>query len=118
MKRRHSSPAAGTPAPGATSRNGRLRDGVARRPLRVGTDFSGCDMVIEVLKRLEVPHDHIFSCDIDPHCRALIQHCHRPQNLFVDIRKRPIGAVPDIDLYVFGPPLHGFLLGGLAWRCG
>ena len=70
-------------------------------------------MVIEVLKRLEVPHEHIFSCDIDPHCRALIQHCHRPQNLFVDIRKRPINAVPDIDLYVFAPPCTAFSSAGL-----
>jgi len=105
----------------ATSKRRRHED-VAQRLLRVGTDFSGCDMIVEVLKRLAVPHEHIFSCDNNRHCQALIQHCHHPQIIFANIIGRPISEVPDIDLYVFGAPCTAFspagLRGGLADPAG
>lgn len=70
------------------------------RVLRLGTDFSGLDVVVLVLRRLGVLFEHCFSSDSDPKVRALIQHQHKPNILFEDVTARVTALCPAVDLYV------------------
>ena len=82
------------------------------RPIRLGTDFSGLDVIAVSLQRLGVPYEHCFSSDVDPHVRALIRHQHKPNVLFEDVVSRDTDAAPEVDLYAFGPPCQSFSTAG------
>jgi hypothetical protein len=82
------------------------------RVLRLGTDFSGLDVVVLVLRRLGVLFEHCFSSDSDPKVRALIQHQHKPNILFEDVTARVTALCPAVDLYVLGPPCQTFSSAG------
>ena len=38
--------------------------------LKVGTDFSGIGSPETALKRLNIPHENVFACDIDKYAKA------------------------------------------------
>ena len=73
------------------------------RVLKVGTDFSGLDSSLFALKRLKVSTDHVFSSDVDPACRALLEEEHKPRRLYEDVCLRSEEA-EYVDLYITTPP--------------
>ncbi len=68
------------------SLEGRISD---RHPLRVGTDCSGADAPVWALRMMGVQHQHVFSCDSDPHVRTFIQSASPPvAAVFADMLTR------------------------------
>lgn len=72
--------------------------------LVVGTDCSGMDSPITVLKRLGVPHRHAFSSESDGRCRRYIERNFSPDAIFNSVFERPLHWAEQVDLYVCGPP--------------
>lgn len=73
--------------------------------MRVGTDCSGVDCPIF---SLDVPFEHIFSCEKDKYARDVIKRYHSPHILYDDVTTRDHAQVPDVDLYVAGFPCQAF----------
>lgn len=89
--------------------------------LRIGTDCSGIEAPVQALKQLNIPHDHIFSSDIDKFVIQSIKANYNPKIIFGDpegphpegdITKRNIEDVPGIDFYVAGFPCQPFSSAG------
>jgi DNA (cytosine-5)-methyltransferase 1 len=80
--------------------------------LRIGTDCSGIEAPIEALRQLQIPHRHIWSCEIDKYARQSIEANYKPEIMYEDITKRDHKKLPDIDLYVCGFPCQPFSLIG------
>ena len=85
--------------------------------LRVSTDASGLESPIQGLKQLNIPFKHVWASDIDQHCIKQIKANFKPQILFGDpdgpypdgdIRRRDNTKLPNIDLYISGPPCQAF----------
>lgn len=76
--------------------------------LRVGTDYSGIETPIMALDQLKVPFRHVFSSDIDPAARSVIQERFQPDILFGDATKRDPRELPKVDLYIAGFPCQLF----------
>lgn len=72
------------------------------RPLRVGTDCSGIETPLVLLKRFGIPHVHVFSSDVDSGCRKYITKHFSPYTLYSSVYDRPNSV--QLDLYVAGPP--------------
>eukprot|EP00931_Biecheleriopsis_adriatica_P081455 TRINITY_DN5477_c0_g1_i4.p1 TRINITY_DN5477_c0_g1~~TRINITY_DN5477_c0_g1_i4.p1 ORF type:complete len:404 (+),score=79.58 TRINITY_DN5477_c0_g1_i4:86-1213(+) len=88
---------------------------VLSRPVRIGTDCSGMETPVMALKKLKVPYDHMFSCDIDKHVKAQIQKNFPPVKWFDDLmtRDNSSSATPSVDIYVAGFPCQPFSAAGL-----
>ena len=126
LRKRPASSTASLPPP----RRGRLENagGCAPRRMsggcapRVATLCSGIESVIQALENLREPHCHVAACDIDKHCRAVIQHNFEPQALFGDICALKANEMPDHDILVAGFPCQPFsplgLSGGLVDKHG
>ena len=56
--------------------------------IRIGTDCSGIEAPIIAFKKLNIPFDHIFSCDYDKHVREAIKANYNPQIIYEDINNR------------------------------
>lgn len=81
----------------------------ASQPLRVGTDYSGMETPIIALRALGVRYRHLFSSDVCPKARLVIQEKFEPERLFEDATKRLPGELPEkLDLYVAGFPCQVF----------
>jgi DNA (cytosine-5)-methyltransferase 1 len=80
--------------------------------LKVGTDFSGIGSPEAALKRLGIPHDNIFGCDIDKYAKASYLELNNPNKFYDDITKRDYNEVPQLDLYVAGFPCQSFSMAG------
>lgn len=83
-----------------------------RRIVRVGTDFSGLDVVVYILARLGIDFEHVFSCDSRKVARKFVQAEHTPKIFYDDIRSRDNSQTPSVDLYVWGPPCQSFSTAG------
>lgn len=71
----------------------------------IGTDCSGAEAPIYALRGMGVPHEHVFSCDVDPKVRKFIQSVCPPSGpIYQDMLKRDRSAVPAHDIYVCGFP--------------
>ena len=99
----HSQTDAHSPPPPATQPH-RL----VRVPLRIGTDCSGIEAPVMALRLLGIPHEHIFSAEIDSHARQSIRANYSPAIEYDDIFQRDAKTIPDIDLYVCGFPCQSF----------
>ena len=77
-------------------------------PWRIGTDCSGIEAPVMALKLLGIPHEHIFSAEIDSQARQSIRANYSPLIEFEDIFTRDVNVVPDIDIYVCGFPCQSF----------
>lgn len=77
-------------------------------PLRYGCDFSGICSGVQALRRLRVPFTHVFSSEVDPYAVQSIRANYEPRTLFRDVTRRPVEAVPRVDLYCASPPCQSF----------
>ena len=81
--------------------------------IKVGTDFSGIGSPESALKRLGIPHDLIFGCDIDKYARLSYRALHPYADIiYDDITTRDFDEVPQLDLYVAGFPCQAFSIAG------
>ena len=90
--------------------------------LKVATDCSGIEAPIQALEQLQIPHEHIWSSDIDKYCISSIKANYAPGRLYGDkdgpypdgdLRNRDHRKLPDVDLYVCGFPCQSFSLAGM-----
>ena len=82
--------------------------------IRVGTDFSGWDTPVMSLRKLSIRHLHVFSCEKDPHLRALIRQNSKPLKIYKNSVPRGPGMTLPCDLYVAGPPCQPWSTAGLS----
>ncbi len=81
--------------------------------IKVGTDFSGIGSPESALKRLGIPHDLIFACDIDKYARKSYNAIHPNADIiYEDITTRDFDEVPQLDLYIAGFPCQAFSIAG------
>tara|TARA_R110001592_G_scaffold354097_1_gene653494 strand:+ start:45 stop:1232 length:1188 start_codon:yes stop_codon:yes gene_type:complete len=80
--------------------------------LKIGTDFSGIGSPEAALKRLGIPHQNIFACDIDKYAKKSFLELNNPIEFYDDITTRNYKDVPELDLYVAGFPCQSFSLAG------
>ena len=80
--------------------------------IRVGTDCAGIEAPIQALMNIKVPFQHVFSCEVDPHCQESIDANYHPENRYTDMTTRDPASLPDIDLYVCGFPCQSFSSAG------
>ena len=80
--------------------------------LKVGTDFSGIGSPEAALKRLNIPHENVFACDIDKYAKASYLELHDPGKFYDNITTRDHNEVEQLDLYVAGFPCQAFSLAG------
>jgi len=85
------------------------------RPLKIGTDCSGMETPVMALKKLKVPYEHCFSCDIDKHVKTQILENFPPKKWFDDLMTRDNEATstPAVDIYLAGFPCQPFSAAGL-----
>ena len=82
--------------------------------VRIGTDCSGMEVPTQAIKNLNVGYTHVFSCDRDPHVRAIIDANFSPNVMYLDITSRKNEETPESDVYVVGFPCQPFSLEGLG----
>ena len=78
------------------------------KSLKVGTDCSGIEAPITALELLNIPYDHIFSCEIDENCRQVIELNYNCKTLYENIKKRDHSNLSKLDFYVAGFPCQAF----------
>lgn len=62
------------------------------------------DTPFTVLERMDVPHTHVFSSDVNNVCRKYILDNFKPEKVYDTVFDRPLQCAPQLDLYVCGPP--------------
>ena len=82
--------------------------------IRIGSDCSGMEALIQAIKNLNVGYKHVFSCDRDPHVRATIGANFSPSIMYPDITSRNNKETPESDVYGAGFPCPPFSLAGLG----
>ena len=80
--------------------------------INVGTDCSGIESPITALMQLNIPFNHVFSCENNEHCIKSIKANYQPNIIYKDIIERDNTTIPDIDLYICGFPCQTFSLAG------
>jgi DNA (cytosine-5)-methyltransferase 1 len=76
--------------------------------IRVGTDCSGIEAPIMALQTLKVPHDHLFSSEVDADCCTVIKKNYKPKKIYHDMLKRDHRKLPLLDVYIAGFPCQAF----------
>lgn len=76
--------------------------------LRIGTDCSGIEAPIMALQQMGIPHEHVFSCEIDPIVCETVQMNYSPKRVYTNIVTRNHHELPEMDMYVCGFPCQSF----------
>ena len=76
--------------------------------LKVGTDCSGIEAPIEALKQMKIPFKQVFACEIDVYARKSMEANYHCEKTYLDITKRDISTVPNLDMYICGFPCQAF----------
>ncbi len=77
------------------------------RPVKVGLDFAGVEVLCQSFRRNKIKFKHVWSCDNDPACKAIAQAKRRPpKEYYDDVTSRP--TPPYVDVYGFTPPCQCF----------
>ena len=84
----------------------------APRVLKVGTDFSGMEMPILALKKMNLQIKHCFASDKVAHCRRFIKHVSNPEVIYDSVCNRKVSEMAATDVYVFSPPCQPFSASG------
>jgi len=78
--------------------------------ITVSTDYSGMESPCIALKALKIPHEHIFSSEIEPKAQLVIQEIFQPKTLYKDTLTRKQSSLPKhLDLHVAGFLVKPFL---------
>ena len=88
-----------------------LHVGVVRsgmRPLRIGTECSGIEAPIVALRRLGIPHVHVYSTETNASAKVWSSHNYAPLHCFDDITERDAASLPPVDLYICGFPCQPY----------
>ena len=56
--------------------------------LRIGTDCSGIEAPIQALRKLQIPHEHVFSSEIDKYTVESIKANYSPCCMYDALKKR------------------------------
>jgi len=78
------------------------------RPLRIGTECSGIEAPIVALRRLGIPHVHVYSTEVNASAQVWASHNYAPLQRFRDITTRDAASLPPVDLYVCGFPCQPY----------
>jgi DNA (cytosine-5)-methyltransferase 1 len=79
----------------------------------VGSDCSGLESLLLALQSLGVPYAHMFSSDIEAHCRETLRHNYGNNFvLYEDATKRKVETMPPVDVYHAGFPCQPYSLQG------
>ena len=88
-----------------------------RQNMLVGTDCSGIETPLIALRNLNVPLQHVFSCDNDPNVKKVILANFKPGVFFDDLTQRKLHnhkcLEKPLDLYVAGFPCQPFSAAGI-----
>ena len=76
--------------------------------ITVGTDCSGIDSPILALRELGIAHEHLFSSEVDENALKVIRSNAEPKKIYRDILERDLDSVPQVQLYVTGPPCQSY----------
>ena len=99
--------------PSTSTAHGSPVFGAWRKPIRLGTDFSGMDAPSIALQMLGIPFSHVFANDTAPAARSFIFHNHTVEHIYTDLALRPVHRHGTLDLYVAGPPCQPWSSAGL-----
>lgn len=96
------------------SKSGKGRSGVGVKlptqdQLHVGTDCSGAEAPIWSLRSMNMPHTHVFSCDVSENVRKFVRACSQPVGpIYEDMLRRDVESLPAHSLYLCGFPCTPF----------
>ena len=89
---------------------------LTRKQVRIATECSGIETPVVALKSLLKDQDievkHVSATEKDKAARKVIIENQMPDVLIIDINKREIEQMPDMDIYVAGPPCQDYSLAG------
>ena len=67
---------------------------------------------MKALQNLEVPHKHLFDCDID-HASQKVSECiYEPKEILTDVRNRDVTSMPATDYFHYSPPCKDYSTDG------
>jgi DNA (cytosine-5)-methyltransferase 1 len=82
------------------------------KTVKVGSDFSGVGAFDQALRRLNIPHETIFACDMDKYARQTFIHNYgEPKYYPENVYNREIPS-ESLDVYMTSPPCQAFSLAG------
>lgn len=80
--------------------------------IKVGSDFSGVGAFNQALKRLGIPYQEVFACDMDKYARQTFIHNYgEPEYYPTNVYDRKIPS-ESLDIYMTSPPCQAFSLAG------
>ena len=74
--------------------------------LRYGDFFSGIGCPAMALRKLGIPFDYVFACEIDKNPKKILSSNFEIEHFYDDVTK--VTSLPQVDLYVAGFPCQGY----------